>query len=142
MSDSAQSRRDGEELRSAINRRMVCTVAAEPSRASTADLYQGLAQVAREQLAQRWVDTQNTDRENKARRIYYLSMEFLIGRAMNNALSALDLRDQAAALFTALHWILLEWHWVPAAVHFGPLVLLNLARVARLVSRPGKENIA
>ncbi|MBK7956565.1 MAG: glycogen/starch/alpha-glucan phosphorylase [Candidatus Accumulibacter sp.] len=101
MSDSAQSRRDGEELRSAINRRMVCTVAAEPSRASTADLYQGLAQVAREQLAQRWVDTQNTDRENKARRIYYLSMEFLIGRAMNNALSALDLRDQAAALFTA-----------------------------------------
>lgn len=47
-----------------------------------------------------------------------------------------------AALFTALHWILLEWHWVPAAVHFGPLVLLNLARVARLVSRPGKENIA
>jgi hypothetical protein len=27
-------------------------------------------------------------------------MEFLIGRAMNNALSALDLRDQAAAVFT------------------------------------------
>jgi glucan phosphorylase len=55
-----------------------------PSR--QADLYQALAQVAREQLAQRWVDTQHADRENKARRIYYLSMEFLIGRAMNNAL--------------------------------------------------------
>ena len=35
------------------------------------------------------------------RQVYYLSMEFLIGRAMNNALSALDLRDSAAAVFTA-----------------------------------------
>jgi glucan phosphorylase len=69
-------------------------------RATTADLYQALSQVAREQLAQRWVNTQNTDRDNKARRIYYLSMEFLIGRAMNNALSAIGLRDQAAAVFT------------------------------------------
>ncbi|HNC50774.1 MAG TPA: glycogen/starch/alpha-glucan phosphorylase [Accumulibacter sp.] len=101
MSDSAQSLPAGEQLRSEINRRMVCTVGAEPSRASKADLYQGLAQVAREQLAQRWVNTQNVDRQNKARRIYYLSMEFLIGRAMNNALSALDLRDPAATMFTA-----------------------------------------
>jgi len=45
--------------------------------------------------------TRHDARDNKARRIYYLSMEFLIGRAMNNALAALGLRDQAAAAFTA-----------------------------------------
>jgi sulfoxide reductase heme-binding subunit YedZ len=47
-----------------------------------------------------------------------------------------------AALFTALHWILLEWQWIPAAVHFGPLVVLNLARAARRLSRPRKESVA
>jgi starch phosphorylase len=100
MSDAVQSHLDSDQLRLEINNKLVCAVAAEPTRATKADLYQALARVAREQLAQRWVKTQNTDRNNKARRVYYLSMEFLIGRAMNNALSALDLRDAAAALFT------------------------------------------
>ncbi len=100
MSDSAQPQPDSPTLRSQIDRKLLCAVAAEPTRASKADLYQALSFVAREKLAQRWVDTQNTDRNDKARRVYYLSMEFLIGRAMNNALSALDLRDQAAAVFS------------------------------------------
>ena len=100
MSDSAQPQPDSPTLRSQIDRKLLCAVAAEPTRASKADLYQALSFVARERLAQRWVDTQNTDRDDKARRVYYLSMEFLIGRAMNNALSALDLRDQAAAVFS------------------------------------------
>ena len=100
MSDSAQPQPDRPTLRSQIDRKLLCAVAAEPTRASKADLYQALSFVAREKLAQRWVDTQNTDRDDKARRVYYLSMEFLIGRAMNNALSALDLRDQAAAVFS------------------------------------------
>ena len=100
MSDSAQPQPDSPTLRSQIDRKLLCALAAEPTRASKADLYQALSFVAREKLAQRWVDTQNTDRDDKARRVYYLSMEFLIGRAMNNALSALDLRDQAAAVFS------------------------------------------
>jgi starch phosphorylase len=100
MSDSAQPQPESPTLRSQIDCKLLCAVAAEPSRASKADLYQALSFVAREKLAQRWVDTQNTDRDDKARRVYYLSMEFLIGRAMNNALSALDLRDQAAAVFS------------------------------------------
>jgi starch phosphorylase len=99
MSDAVQSPPDSEELRAEVEHKLLCAIAAEPSRATRADLYQALAQVAREQLAKRWVDTQNTDRDSKARRVYYLSMEFLIGRAMNNALSALDLRDSAAAAF-------------------------------------------
>ena len=101
MSDAAQPDSESPALRSEIEHKLLSIVAAEPTRASTADLYQALSHVAREQLAQRWVDTQNADRDNKARRIYYLSMEFLIGRAMNNALAALGLRDQAAAAFTA-----------------------------------------
>lgn len=101
MSDQLQNSPANESLRSRIDRKMLCAVAAEPARATKADLYQALAQVAREKLAERWVRTQNADRNNKARRVYYLSMEFLIGRAMNNALAALDLYDEARQVFAA-----------------------------------------
>ena len=53
------------------------------------------AQACREVLAVRWAETQKTDaaRGNKAncRRVHYLSLEFLMGRAMRNALAALGL---------------------------------------------------
>ncbi len=101
MSDQPQNSSATEPLRSRIDRKMLCAVAAEPTRATNADQYQALAQVAREKLAERWVRTQNADRNNKTRRVYYLSMEFLIGRAMNNALAALDLYDEARQVFTA-----------------------------------------
>jgi starch phosphorylase len=99
MSEAVQSHPEAKN-RCARRSTTNCSAGGCRPRASKADLYQALAHVAREQLAKRWVDTQNADRENKARRVYYLSMEFLIGRAMNNALSALDLRDQAATVFT------------------------------------------
>ncbi len=55
------------------------------------------AVASRELLAQRWVSTQATDAQrNDTRRVHYLSMEFLIGRAMNNALAALGLHDTLA----------------------------------------------
>ena len=46
-----------------------------------------------------------------------------------------------AAVFTMLHWALLTWEWVPAAVHFGPLILLNLVRLAMLRTQSGKMEL-
>lgn len=37
-----------------------------------------------------------------------------------------------AALFTVLHWGLLEWHWGGALVHIAPLVILNIIRIVKL----------
>lgn len=34
-----------------------------------------------------------------------------------------------AALFSMAHWILLEWEIGPVFVHFGPLIILNIARI-------------
>lgn len=47
MSDQPQNSHATEPLRSQIERKMICVVAAEPSRATKADEYQALAQVAR-----------------------------------------------------------------------------------------------
>ena len=80
-----------------IEDHLLNTVGVAPALASPNDLMQAVARVAREQLSRRWVATQAVDRADKARRVYYLSMEFLIGRTLGNALAALDLRDGAAA---------------------------------------------
>jgi len=79
-----------------IEDHLLQTVGVAPVQATPTDLMEATAQVAREQLSRRWVETQARERAGKARRVYYLSMEFLIGRTLNNALAALDLREGAA----------------------------------------------
>ena len=84
------------DVQTGIEEHLLKTVGVAPADATPTDLMQAVAQVARQQLSQRWVETQAAERADKARRVYYLSMEFLIGRTMSNALAALDMRDAAA----------------------------------------------
>jgi len=79
-----------------LNEHLLKTVGVAPDEATSSDLALAVSQTAREQLSQRWVKSQAAHRKDKARRVYYLSMEFLIGRTMANALAALDLTDDAA----------------------------------------------
>ncbi len=77
---------------------LLSTVCTAPAAASPDDLMHAVAHVAREQLSRRWVQNDSCDRQAKARRVYYLSMEFLMGRTLGNALAALGLQDGAAEL--------------------------------------------
>src|ERR1700680_4481923 len=52
--------------------------------ADARDRFEAFARSVRDVLSQRWTLTENTyDRENP-KRVYYLSMEFLIGRSLAN----------------------------------------------------------
>jgi starch phosphorylase len=62
--------------------------------ATPAAALQAVAVATRELLAQRWAATQAEDSRRSGRRVHYLSMEFLMGRALDNALAALGLRDE------------------------------------------------
>ncbi|MCA9619842.1 MAG: glycogen/starch/alpha-glucan phosphorylase [Myxococcales bacterium] len=69
-----------------------------PLRSATAyDRYVALALSVRDRLMQRWVATEQAYAEAKAKRVYYLSAEFLMGRALLSNLQALgierDYRD-------------------------------------------------
>jgi len=91
----------------AVDRHLLGTIGTAPARATATDMMHAVAQLARERLARRWVATDAADRAALARRVYYLSMEFLIGRTLGNALAALGLEDEAAAAAQA-HAMTLE----------------------------------
>ena len=81
----------------ALDEQLLKSVGVAPEAATPSNLMQAVSELARQQLSARWVETQRRERGQKARRVYYLSMEFLIGRTMSNALAALELRGPAAA---------------------------------------------
>ena len=97
----ANSKLSSSDVASGVEDQLLSTVGVAPPDASATELMQAVSQLARRQLSQRWVATQAEQRQAKARRVYYFSMEFLMGRTLSNALAALDLRGDVAAAMTA-----------------------------------------
>ena len=68
--------------------------------AGARERFEAVARAVRDVLSQRWIRTEETYERQNAKRIYYLSMEFLIGRSLANNVTNLLLdpavRDLAA----------------------------------------------
>ncbi len=60
------------------------TLAKSEDDATPRDQYQAFAYCVRDRMIERWIQSQRQYRENKVRRVYYLSLEFLIGRLLGN----------------------------------------------------------
>ncbi|MCR9142943.1 MAG: glycogen/starch/alpha-glucan phosphorylase [bacterium] len=72
------------------------------------DIYQALAFTVRDFLIDRWNQSQRTIREEKAKRLYYISMEFLMGRLLDVNLVNTGMRSQAAEALEAFGFDLAE----------------------------------
>ena len=59
------------------------------------DVYYALALSLRDRLIERWLRTQYEYRKQDVKKVYYLSMEFLIGRLLGNSLSSLQVYDES-----------------------------------------------
>src|SRR5215813_4845323 len=56
----------------------------DPGGAGPRERYEAVARSVRDILSQRWVRTEKTYERENPKRVYYLSMEFLIGRSLTN----------------------------------------------------------
>jgi starch phosphorylase len=87
-------------------RHLVFDRAIDPAVASARERFEAFASSVRDLLAQRWVLTKQTYERENPKRIYYLSMEFLIGRSLANNITnlLLDPLVQHAAEEKAIDW--------------------------------------
>jgi starch phosphorylase len=65
-------------------RHLIFDNVADPVVAGPRARYEALARSVRDVLSQRWVRTEQTYERLNSKRVYYLSMEFLIGRSLTN----------------------------------------------------------
>src|SRR3954464_7449733 len=55
-----------------------------PASAGPHERYRAVARSVRDVLSQRWLRTETTYERENPKRVYYMSMEFLIGRSLSN----------------------------------------------------------
>jgi glycogen phosphorylase len=88
-------------------RHLVFDSVKDPAATGPREHFEAVARSIRDVLSQRWVATENTYQHANTKRIYYLSLEFLIGRSLANNITNLllgPLAKQFAAL-KGLDWL-------------------------------------
>jgi glycogen phosphorylase len=95
----------------------------DPAGASARDRFEAFARSGRDVLSQRWTLTEDTYARENPKRIYYLSMEFLIGRSLANNVTNLLLNPvvNEAVRQKNLDWIELLEQEPDAALGNGGL---------------------
>ena len=69
------------------------TLGSIESEAELREHYEALALSVRDRLMERWKTTRIAQETGGSKRAYYLSLEFLMGRALGNAMLNLDIED-------------------------------------------------
>ena len=91
-------------LQEALLDQLTRTLGKSVAQATPRDIYDALSLAVREELTVRWLATQRRTSEASVKRVCFLSMEFLPGRSLLNALHALgpDLVPEARAALAEL----------------------------------------
>ncbi|WP_028455774.1 glycogen/starch/alpha-glucan phosphorylase [Chitinilyticum litopenaei] len=91
--DSPAANNDVESLKRAISNKLMFSIGKDPYAANSKDWMDAVFLAVRDRMVERWMETTRAQYSQDVKRVYYLSMEFLIGRALGNALLALDLQE-------------------------------------------------
>ncbi|XP_064784861.1 glycogen phosphorylase, liver form-like isoform X1 [Oncorhynchus masou masou] len=81
------------ELKKGFNRHLHFTLVKDRNVATPRDYYFALAHTVRDHLVGRWIRTQQFYYETDPKRVYYLSLEFYMGRTLQNTMINLGLQN-------------------------------------------------
>jgi starch phosphorylase len=118
-----QAGKSSQELQSAFEHHLRRTLAKDRYTATNQDRYHAIALAVRDRLVDRWIATQQEHHRRNVKRIYYLSLEFLIGRLLGNNVINLQLEDacRQALSDVGLNWDDLRDQEVDAGLGNGGL---------------------
>jgi starch phosphorylase len=85
-----------------IRHHLTSTLARHPGAATPRDWWVATALAARDRIHERMIETQAVHNNENVRRVYYFSMEYLMGRLFESNLLATGLMDDARAALTSL----------------------------------------
>jgi starch phosphorylase len=88
---------DVEDVRSAILAKLTLDVGRNPTNASDRDWYVATALSVRDRVVHGWMESNRRTRIENRKKIYYLSLEFLIGRLLRDVLHNLGVTEVYAA---------------------------------------------
>src|SRR5208337_2520453 len=78
--------RDLESLKDSFVSHLEYSLAKDEYSATKHDCFKSLALLVRDRVVERWIETQQAYYKHDAKRVYYLSLEFLMGRTLGNSL--------------------------------------------------------
>ena len=85
-------------LKSQLEEKLLQQFSVQPREATDAHLYNALALVLRDRMRRERVNYIHQAHKQDAKQVYYMSMEFLMGRSLKNTLYNLNLTEDAAAV--------------------------------------------
>lgn len=103
-----------EGIQDGIRRHLIGSFGADPDKIDSFRCLKGLAYTTRDHLARQWIETQRAFYDEDVKRIYYFSLEFLLGRMLQNSLINLDIQEPSRTSVQAMGYALeeleeLEW---------------------------------
>lgn len=86
---------DAVQIEQGIRRHLEQSLGVEPEEATPGDYWEALSLLARDINLDHTGKTRRDEKDNEARRVYYLSLEFMVGRLLGNNLHNLGIYHQA-----------------------------------------------
>src|SRR3984957_11003594 len=90
---NAPSEEDLADIKNAVLAKLVLAVGKDAGAATDRDWFLAAAFAIRDRIVHRWLATERASKANGSKRVYYLSLEFLIGRLFSDVLCNLGLSE-------------------------------------------------
>ncbi|MBK6638726.1 MAG: glycogen/starch/alpha-glucan phosphorylase [Rhodocyclaceae bacterium] len=93
---------DVKSIQRSLYNRLVYTIGKDPITATDRDWFFAAAAIVRERMIERWMETMRSYYDEDRKRVYYLSLEFLMGRTLTNSILNISADKEFESALAAL----------------------------------------